>query len=192
MAEMTVDHASASRPGGGRAVYSAAAWARFAVPAVAGLVVDLWTKAASFPGGIEGEGLHPARFHHEAQEIVPGVLGFTTTINKGAVFGIGQGMSWLFVVFSIVAMAAIMFVFTRSFRSQWVLHVALGLITAGAIGNLYDRVVYGGVRDMLKFEVDWYPYIFNIADVLLCIGVPLLMAVWLFTKDPGEVAAKGS
>jgi signal peptidase II len=92
-------------------------------------------------------------------------------------------------------------------------HLALGLITAGALGNLYDRAMYHGVRDMLRFlcfhfhvapvtilgytypsgpaapdgAFDWYPYIFNIADVCLCVGVPLLIARWLFVKD-GDAA----
>ena len=48
---------------------------------------------------------------------------------------------------------------------------------------MYDRALFHGVRDMLKFQVAWYPYIFNIADVLLCIGVPLLIARWLFIND---------
>jgi lipoprotein signal peptidase len=39
------------------------------------------------------------------------------------------------------------------------------------------------VRDMLRFHVNWYPYIFNLADVLLCVGVPLLIVRWMFARD---------
>jgi signal peptidase II len=62
--------------------------------------------------------------------------------------------------------------------------VALGLITAGALGNLYDRATHGQVRDFILMLEHYWPYIFNIADVLLCIGVPLLMICWIFQPDP--------
>ena len=98
----------------------------------------------------------------------------------------GAGISILGWAFSLFALGLIVWVFLTSLRRQWVVHLALGLITAGAIGNLYDRAVHHGVRDMFRFYVHWYPYIFNIADVLLCVGVPLLIARWLLVNDaPG-------
>jgi len=170
-------------------------WVRFVVPALLGIVADLWVKGYSFPGGVDltrsDNGLNPATaFDGKPWVVIPNVLGFTTTVNRGAVFGTGQGMGWLFIIFSFVALAAILWVFLRSRREQIWLQLALGLITAGAIGNLYDRLMFGGVRDMLKFYVSWYAYVFNVADVLLCIGVPLLMLCWLFQKDTPPNAEK--
>jgi signal peptidase II len=126
-------------------------------------------------------GRHPAidpeTFQAAApQAIIPNVLGFTTTVNGGAVFGSFQGYTTLFLAFGLVALAVILWVFVGSGAKQRVVHIALGMITAGALGNLYDR-------DMLRFYVDWYPYIFNVADVLLCVGVPLLIVRWMFVKD---------
>jgi len=166
-----------------------APWIRFLLPAISGLALDLWLKAYAFPMGVPTviPGLHPTQIpagRHPAllyppEPLIPHVLGFTTTINKGMVFGIAQGFVWLFLVFSIAATVLILWVFATSKRTQWVVQLALGLILAGALGNMYDRAVYSGVRDMLKFTVEWYPYIFNMADVLLCIGVPTLMLCWL-------------
>ncbi|NJS15352.1 MAG: hypothetical protein HC788_13065, partial [Sphingopyxis sp.] len=66
----------------------------------------------------------------------------------------------------------------------------LGLVLAGALGNLYDRVVYGAVRDMLHmfpgvelpFGWTWpnglrdvWPWVFNGADVSLLVGVGVLL-----------------
>lgn len=174
---------------------SVAAWVRFLVPAALGLGVDLWFKAWSFPDGVPASsgaaeipcGRNPCQFDPPTP-VIPHVLGFTTTVNHGAVFGIGQGMVFFFLLFSILAMAMIVWVFLSSRRNQWVVHIALGMITAGALGNLYDRAVHGGVRDMLRFYVSWYPYIFNVADVMLCVGVPLLMLCWL---AGGERRGKG-
>jgi signal peptidase II len=161
---------------------------RFLVPAVVGLVADLWLKAWSFPGGVPqqaagGPPLESGRQPHVPVAVIENFLGFQTTVNYGAVFGIGQGMASFFLIFSILAMGMILAVFLTSRRSHWIVHIALGLITAGALGNLYDRAMFGGVRDMLRFYVTWYPYIFNLADVWLCVGVPLLMLRWLFMKE---------
>ncbi len=175
-----------------RAYKSPASIIRFAVPAAIGLTADLWLKAWAFPGGVPAQG--PAG-RHPAEEafgqdwpVISHVLGFQTTVNHGAVFGIYQGMAFYFLLFSLFAMGMILWVFATSRPSHWIVHIALGMITAGALGNLYDRAMFNGVRDMLRFYVNWYPYIFNIADVMLCIGVPLLMLRWLFVKD---VPAKG-
>jgi len=178
-----------------RAASSAAAWCRFLTPAILGLAADLWLKYYAFPDGVAGDvgrvGRHPGTLitddgfmSNAPQQIIPNILGFTTTVNRGAVFGFAQGMVFYFLIFSLFAMALILWVFITSKRSQWVVHIALGMITAGALGNLYDRAMFGGVRDMLKLMFiqwngrDYYPYIFNIADVMLCVGVPLLMICW--------------
>jgi signal peptidase II len=185
----------------GLAYQCPAAWARLVIPAVIGLGLDLWSKGAAFPRGVDVNsdlnGVHPGI---PPIPIIPNILAFQTTINHGAVFGIGQGRGGIFVVFSFIALGAILMVFAKSRRDQFVLQTALGLITAGAMGNLFDRIVFGGVvRDFMRFYVSWYPYIFNVADVLLCIGVPLLMLCWLFPpKDatapqgfPVEAKPKG-
>jgi signal peptidase II len=170
-----------------RAYTSPPAWLRFLIPAGLGLAADLALKAWSFPNFPENQGgRHPAEFYREPTPVVDHLLGFTTTVNHGAVFGIGQGLVLWFLLFSLIAMAIILWAFLTSRKNQFLVHITLGMITAGALGNLYDRALYHGVRDMLRFYVAWYPYIFNIADVLLCIAVPLLMLRWLFIKEPPQ------
>src|SRR4051794_19258285 len=77
---------------------SPAAWARFLIPAAIGLAGDLWLKAWAFPAGVPSDsammlfaGRNPGGNGHEPWPVIPKVLGFTTTVNQGAVFGIGQG-----------------------------------------------------------------------------------------------------
>jgi signal peptidase II len=186
-----------------RAYHSPAAWLRFLIPAILGVAGDLWLKAWAFPTGVapDGPGAHLAgRFPAPASSLtlIPNILELTTTVNHGAVFGTLKGWVFFFLAFSVVALALILWVFATSKRSHWLVHIALGLILAGALGNMYDRAVYHGVRDMLRFVcfrfsqtaadgsikfTDWYPYIFNVADVMLCVGVPVLMLRWLFMGD---------
>jgi signal peptidase II len=147
------------------------AWIRFVLPIVVGVSLDLYTKSLA------------ARALLDRGDVtaIPGLLAFRYTENRGAVFGIGQGMISFFLVFSLIALGVVLFLFLTSDRRQSMVHLALGLITAGALGNFYDRVFLQHVRDfMLLFpNTHWYPYIFNVADVLLCVGVPLLIICWI-------------
>lgn len=167
-----------------------APWLRFLLIAILGVGLDLYTKEWAFPEGVarvesgklaEKQGLFPDP--RSPKVLVPSVLVLQTIANEGAVFGIGQGQRSVFLIFSVLAMGLISWLFITSKREQIWLHIALGLILAGALGNLYDRARWGAVRDLLMFPTKWYPWIFNIADVLLCIGVPLLVICWMFTKE---------
>ena len=107
-------------------------------------------------------------------------------VNQGALFGIGQGNNLLFAAISI---AAALFIVGWSMRSaaggDGFLCVALGLILSGTLGNLYDRVVFSGVRDFLHW-FRWYDWpVFNIADICLVFGAGMLLLEAFFRK-PAE------
>lgn len=121
--------------------------------------------------------------------IVPKILKFVQSYNKGAAFGFLNGTSWakyLFIIFTILACLGIIAYFvyriiTKKPTSKWI-SVALALVFAGAIGNLYDRIFIGMVRDFILFFYDTqiFPYIFNVADSSLVIGVFMIIAYLLF------------
>lgn len=160
----------------GAAGKSVLSWIRFLGVAVVGASLDLWTKYLAF----KHLGYHPNR---PPVSVIPHVLWLKTTLNGGAVFGIGQGLSLMFVAISLVAIAFVVYVFVSSHRRHWVVHIALGLILAGAIGNMYDRIFnHGMVRDFILLA--YWPWIFNLADSMLCIGVPLLLLCWLVLPGP--------
>lgn len=125
--------------------------------------------------------------------VIPGVLDLRLTTNTGAVFGIGRGARWLFIGVSVIAVLVIGRLFWRSAANAWVLHLAFALILAGAIGNLYDRVQYSAVRDMLHLfpTTRLWPWIFNLADAVLMIGVGLVLVISLFAdRKPAEASSK--
>jgi lipoprotein signal peptidase len=108
-------------------------------------------------------------------------------VNLGALFGLGHGHNALFSIISVVAAAAIVYWTTRpSAARDWTLCAALGLILAGTLGNLYDRVVFSGVRDFLHFKIegviDWP--IFNLADSCLVFGACLLLLQAFLNRAP--------
>ena len=111
-------------------------------------------------------------------------------VNHGALWGIGGGhkglANWFFAGVSVAAAVAILVWGTRRGPAQerW-LSVALGLILGGTVGNLYDRVVFGGVRDFLYFyKVEWP--VFNFADCCLVVGAGLLLVQAVFVTPPQD------
>ncbi len=102
---------------------------RFWSVVVAGLALDLWSKNWAFANLASGE----------TRTIWPSVLEFRRSLNAGAVFGSFTGQTGLFVVASLFALIFVLYLFVRSDRRQYGLHIALALILSGATGNLYDR-----------------------------------------------------
>jgi signal peptidase II len=161
---------------------------------ILGLALDLWTKVEAFrrlvieivhlPDGV-------VRVTKSREiEFIPGWLHFHATANQGAVFGIGQGKRWLFIIVSIGAIAFLTYLFSTSGR-QRIYQFILGLLLAGVLGNMYDRIIFGYVRDMIYALPRWpnvFPWIFNVADSMLCSGVFLLIVYSLLHKGPRELS----
>lgn len=208
--------------------------------AIAGLAADLWSKYAVF------NGLHP----DEIRTLVPHVLSIRRSVNPGALFGVGQGLAPVFIGASVLALMFVLYLFWQSSPCRRSLHVALGLILAGALGNLYDRtyhvadaiwedtgsvswrgllgrrIVLTGiltgetatswtlgsypdgqgsrrvakdeslslgttpvVRDFIKIEpkfgrLELWPWVFNLADAFLVIGVGVLLINFWLDRRP--------
>jgi signal peptidase II len=169
----------------------------FLLLAGGGLAVDLATKHWMFAW----LGMPSRRIPYW---ICPNFFGFQTSLNEGALFGMGQGMVWLFALLSIGAAAAICWwLFVAGAARQWVLTVALSGIMAGILGNLYDRVGLPGlkwnfannlhemgdpvfaVRDWILVMFGNWPWPnFNIADSLLVCGALTLVWHAFFQKEP--------
>src|SRR5713226_681133 len=105
-------------------------------------------------------------------------------VNHGALFGFAGEYeiyaNTVFAVVSVAAAVAIGFWSTRRATARdGALCAALGLILAGTLGNLYDRVIFNGVRDFLYFYWIEWP-VFNFADCCLVCGAFLLLgqAFW--------------
>lgn len=115
-------------------------------------------------------------------------------VNHGALFGMGGGQKGLanlfFAAVSFAAACAILVWGLRGApRHDGLLSTALGLILGGTIGNFYDRLVFGGVRDFLYFYYIEWP-VFNFADCCLVVGAGLLLVQAIFTPTPPPAANK--
>ena len=115
-------------------------------------------------------------------------------VNQGALFGLGNqhavAANYFFALVSVVAGVAIIGFSFRpgTARDRW-LCLSLGLILAGTLGNLYDRIVFQGVRDFLYYYylVDWP--VFNVADCCLVCGAFVLLGQAFLTNPAGKPVA---
>jgi lipoprotein signal peptidase len=107
-------------------------------------------------------------------------------VNHGALWSLGgefkTDANKFFAVVSLLAAVGISVwgLRRKAAGDRW-LFVALGLILGGTVGNLFDRIVFGGVRDFLYFY--WFEFpVFNVADSCLVVGASLLLLQALFGK----------
>jgi signal peptidase II len=201
-----------------RAGRSGLAWVVFGLVAVLAAGSDLWSKEVAFsallaePGlserfarqadrmeDIQDPAIPPAESQAFSRLVLDRVqptrrvcfgLSLTLRTNPGVVFGFDALPRLLVACVTVVMIVVIVIVFVTSGRGVRWLHVALGLILGGAVGNLYDRLfgevrleglpsIRYHVRDFIDCSELHYPYVFNVADIWLVVGVGMVALYWL-------------
>jgi len=123
--------------------------------------------------------------------IINHVFELTYVENRGAAYGLFQNKIWLFVVFTIIILVAMVFLYFRLPTSKRFtpLKISLILLFSGAVGNLIDRVKVGFVVDMFHFY--WFEFpVFNVADICVVISCALLLFLMLFFYKEEELTMK--
>jgi signal peptidase II len=142
------------------------------------LALDRWTKiwaSTHLP-------------YNQPQPVLGDFLRLTYTRNNGVAFGIGQNTGFPYYIFSILAVAAIVWLFVRHPAHPTGRLLAFALILGGAIGNLIDRVTRGEVVDFIEVGVSrWHWPVFNVADCAVSVGVILFALTW--SSAHGDKAA---
>ena len=177
-------------------------YALFAILSASALAWDLWSKwyvfrwlnvpgdFAVWKGSILG---------------VPIDFQLATTFNLGALWGLGQGQTWLFASLSLIAILVIAyFLWTGQAVESWWLTIVSGLLLAGTMGNLYDRLgLHGwkdakgqiyGVRDFLDFVFfngGFHWATFNFADSYLVTGAIMLVLQSFWQPQPNPTPSTG-
>ena len=127
---------------------------------------DLLTKWLAF----QGDNLFPPHV------LIPNFLDLSRSENRGGVFGIGQGRVAFFILFTVAASAVILWAVRKYGRTSRWLTFALGCVFGGAMGNLWDRLALGYVRDFIDVHAGPHHWpTFNIADSAICIGAAILV-----------------
>lgn len=145
----------------------------FAVVSLVALAIDQISKVVAVEK-LQGR---------DSIEIVPRLLSLTFLRNPGAALGTGSGYTLILSVVAIAVSIGVIRVASRLRDRGWA--VGLGLLLAGALGNLSDRVfrepspLKGHVVDFL----DWGPFVGNIADVWLTIAAVVI--IWRSWRGVG-------
>lgn len=136
---------------------------------------------------------------HDVRALQPGEsielfwpLRFTMVWNQGVSFGLLSGQAdvarWMLVAFSVLISLALIW-WARRTKSLWSA-LAFGLIIGGALGNAVDRARYGAVVDFIDVQqLGFFPWVFNVADSGITVGVILLLLEGLLPARRAGAAA---
>ena len=136
-------------------------------------LLDLFTKhlAESF---IKGE-----------VQVLP-FLKLVLVYNKGVAFGLLSDVpDWLRIPILLgVPPIVIVFTFFYTVKSRdWLVSLSMGAIGGGALGNFYDRLILGEVRDFIYLSYGKFSYpAFNLADAMVSTGLVLFLLREVFRK----------
>ena len=143
-------------------------WIRFSVLlgiVVAILVLDLTTKYV----------LDATLSFSETKTIIPYLFNFKLVHNIGAAWGVLAGKQMFLIGLSLVFLSVFIVYYVKEKNKTWLLNITFGFLIGGCLGNLYDRIFIGYVRDFIQFAF-WQSFpVFNFADVALTIGVVLFV-----------------
>ncbi len=162
------------------------------------VAADLWTKETviSF---VESNTNHPlAMGQGSVYWICDSWFGLVSVGNQGGPWGIGGDYPLILKILRLAALAVILYFLSITPRKARFQLIALSLIMGGAIGNIWDSISLGSVRDFLYFDLGFPPAnpwpAFNLADSMICVGVILLAFLFLFKpseqKDGLEESVK--
>jgi signal peptidase II len=146
------------------------------------LIVDQLTKAWILDG---------LSLREVGQVLVwPPLLNFSYVENTGVSFGLfgGGGARWILAIFSLVVAGVLTWWALKAERR--LLAVAIGLVIGGAIGNVIDRIRFGYVVDFVDVSgLGFFPWVFNVADSAITIGVLLLILDSILSERVAKVGA---
>ena len=116
--------------------------------------------------------------------VIQNVLHMTYVQNRGMAFGLFSDNRMLFMIPTVVLIAAVVFAIVKLGKKNKVLDVSLGLILGGGIGNMIDRVARGFVVDFVDFcAFDFWQWVFNVADSAVVVGAFLFMFAMITDKN---------
>jgi signal peptidase II len=148
--------------------------------------LDQWTKV------LARDHLRPLGPYHP-KVVIDGFFNLRYSENPGVAFGMLQQLPGGRLLLTLLAVAAFVLVLAYLRKTETGatrLHVALGLVGGGAIGNLIDRVMYGRVTDFIVWHVKEHEWpAFNVADAALCVGVGLMVLDMILAKPAAKSSA---
>lgn len=124
---------------------------------------------------------------------VAGPFYLTMVWNTGVSFGFLKAehdvLRWLLAAFSICVAILLGFWVRKADRPLFA--TAVGLVMGGAVGNVIDRIRFGAVADFVDVSRIYFPWVFNLADSAISIGICLLL-IDMLRQDGRERAQRAA
>lgn len=122
---------------------------------------------------------------------VNSLLTIREAYNRGIAFGLFQGIGPIVGWLTVGVVLGLFIYLIRLPKQAWLQRLGLAILIGGALGNLVDRIIVGEVLDFI--ETPLRPGIFNVADVMIYLGVILTaLGSWRYEKKFGETAVSAS
>ena len=130
-----------------------------------------------------------------AQVVIPGLLNIVgVPPNTQGAFSLGPESPLFYVLATVVGLGLIGWFFLGTPSDRALPFLSLGCLAGGAVGNLIDRLIFGGVRDFI--DAHWFGRYhwpaFNVADIAICVGVAFLFREVLFGPDSEKQQENGA
>jgi signal peptidase II len=105
--------------------------------------------------------------------------------NEGIAFGLFSfNQNHLYNFLTLIIFLVIFTIFIMIIKSEGLKKYALLMIFGGAIGNLYDRIIFKAVPDFVDFHVgEFHWFVFNVADIFITLGVIFMILFELFSNN---------
>jgi signal peptidase II len=110
----------------------------------------------------------------ESRIVIPHLLWWTFVQNEHGAFGRFGSSNVLLIGLALLVLVLFTIAFRDAVKKSLLVRIAFGLIVGGAAGNIFDRVQLKYVIDFIDFKTIW-PYVFNVGDSCITIGVAVLI-----------------
>lgn len=107
-------------------------------------------------------------------------LDFTKLYNSGCAFSLFEGKNPLLIIIALV-MIYVLVKLMKEYKNNFINALAFGFLFGGILGNLFDRILLGHVRDFIKLTFIDFP-VFNMADSFITVGVVILFISTFFKE----------
>lgn len=115
--------------------------------------------------------------------VIDGFFNLYYVTNDGAGLGLLSNARWVFISFTFIIIFIAIFLLIKNFFNHILAFLSVIFILAGGIGNMIDRLFLGEVVDFFQFQIKYFDFIFNVADVFVTFGTIMFVIYYLFIYD---------
>lgn len=120
---------------------------------------------------------------YQEVHIIKGFFNLYYVRNSGAGLGMLSNARWVFMIFTSIVIVVVIALLSIDLFKNVLANISLIFILSGGIGNMIDRIFFGEVIDFLQFQIKYFDFVFNIADIFVTFGTILFVVYYLFFHE---------